>query len=86
MTPFVSGDQRGFSPGSGKRAAVSFLQELASPCLQRGLTGSSRINRRAATCTDNHIRFRLEVDVRTTARCADRARRSSDAGTTGAVR
>src|SRR5215213_8070113 len=30
MTPFVSGDKRGFSPGSGKRAAVSFLQELGS--------------------------------------------------------
>src|SRR5215212_898577 len=30
MTPFVSGENRGFSPGSGKRAAVSFLQELGS--------------------------------------------------------
>src|SRR5215213_1267822 len=30
MTPFVSGDKRGFSPASGKRAAVSFLQELGS--------------------------------------------------------
>src|SRR5215213_3066234 len=30
MTPFVSGGNRGFSPESGKRAAVSFLQELGS--------------------------------------------------------
>src|SRR5215217_7202004 len=30
MTTFVSGDKRGFSPASGKRAAVSFLQELGS--------------------------------------------------------
>ena len=30
MTPFISVENRGFSPASGKRAAVSFLQELGS--------------------------------------------------------
>jgi len=30
MTPFVSGGKRGFSPESGKRAAVSCWQELGA--------------------------------------------------------
>ena len=38
VPPCVSDEKRGFSPGSGKRPAASFLQQLGRASLLRSLT------------------------------------------------